>query len=90
MRVVLANKDVESVEENDHGEVEEGEPCSVWLEMTLEDKSVAVDPLRLERLMELDVGDADRAPCEEGGDCDQVLEPAEDGCRAARSDRQVC
>lgn len=88
--MVLANEDIESVEDDDHGEVEEGKPCSVWLETTLEDKSVAVNSLRLERLVELDVGDANRAPCEKGGDGDQVLEPTENSCRATRANRQVC
>ena len=90
MRVVLANKHIKAIEHDDHGEIVESEPRSVWLESGLEHKSIAVDSLRLERLVELDVGDADRAPCEKRGDGDQVLEPSEDGCRATRVDRQVC
>ena len=88
--VVLANEDIKSIEENDDGKVEEGKPCSVWLETTLEDKGVAVNSLRLERLVELNIGQADRAPCEKGGDGDQILEPSENGCRATGSNGQVC
>lgn len=78
VRVMLANKDIKSVEDDDHSEVEEGEPRSVWLEVRPEHESVTVNSLSLERLMKLDVGNADRAPCEEGSDGGQVLEPAED------------
>jgi hypothetical protein len=90
VRVVLANKDIKAVEENDDGEVDEGEPGGVWLETTLEDKSVAINSLRLERLVEPYIGEADRAPCEKGGDGDQVLEPTEDCRRATGANGQVC
>ena len=64
VRVVLANEDIETIEDDDHGEVPECEPRSVWLEARPKHESVAVNSLSLERLVELDVGDADRAPCE--------------------------
>lgn len=76
-------KDVEAVEEDDDGEEDEGEPGGVGLEGGLEDESVAVDALCLEGFVELDVGDADADPAEEGGDCGQVLEPGEDYVGAA-------
>jgi hypothetical protein len=86
VRVMLSNKHVEAVEEDDHDEVDQGEPGSVWLEMTLEDKSVAVNPLGFEGLVELEIGNADRAPGEEGGNGSQVLEPCENNRWATRAD----
>lgn len=76
--MVLSNEDVESVEDDDDGEVREREPSGIWLELALEHERVAVHSLGLECLVELDVREADRAPGEERGDGGQVLEPAED------------
>lgn len=71
--MVLASKYFKSVEDDDEGEIKESEPSGVWLEMALEDESVAVNTLCFERLIELDVGEADGTPCEERGDGGQVL-----------------
>ena len=83
--MVLTNEDIEAVKDDDESEVGEGEPCSIWLELALEDESVTVYTLGIERLVELDVGYADRAPCEERGDSGQVLEPIEDYGWATRA-----
>jgi len=40
-----ANKDVEAIENDDDGEVNKGKPSSIWLEMSLEYKSVTVNVL---------------------------------------------
>jgi hypothetical protein len=71
--VVLASEDFKSIENDDHGEVEEGQPSGVWLEMAPEDEGIAVNTLRFERPVELDVGETDGTPCEERGDGGQVL-----------------
>lgn len=57
--MMLANKDVKTVEKDDQGKIGESCPCSVWLEVTLKHQGVSVNSLRLECLMELDVGKAD-------------------------------
>jgi len=67
VRMMLTNEDIKSVEEDDNGEVGEGEPGSEWLEWRLEDKSIAVNTLSLKCLIELHVCNADGAPGEEGG-----------------------
>lgn len=82
---MLANEDVESVEDNDHGKVDQGEPSSVWLELALEDKCITVNALGEESLVELDIRDADRAPGEQRSNSRQVLEPLECGLGATLS-----
>lgn len=59
VRVVLSNKDIESVEQDNHGEVQQGEPSSVWGEMGSENERVSINALSLERTIELDVRNAD-------------------------------
>ena len=81
--------DVEAVEDDNEGEVDEGEVGEVWLEGRLEDEGVAVDALGFEGLVELNVCEADAAPGEETGDCGQVLEPFENDVRATGAG-QVC
>lgn len=78
-------KDVEAVEENDDGKEDKGGVGGVGLEGRFEDERVAVDTLRLERLVKLDVGDTDADPGEEVGDCGEVLEPLEHERRARRA-----
>ena len=78
MRVVLSDKDVKAIEDDDQGKVGEGKPGSVWLETTPEHKCVAVDALSFERLVEMDVCDTNRAPSKERGDSGQILEPSKD------------
>lgn len=68
MGVVLANEDVKAVEEDDEGEVDERDPGGVGLEGGFEDERVAVDALGREGFVELDVGNLNGAPGEEGGD----------------------
>ena len=80
-----AGEDVEAIEHCEQREKDEAEPCRVWLESRLEDETVAVDTLRFERGVELDVGDGDGHPGEEIGDGGQVLEPGEDGGGASRA-----
>jgi len=87
---VRRNKDVKTVEDDDHGEEDEGSPGEVGLEGRLEHQGVAVNTLCLERGVELDVGHADGAPGEERGDGGQVLEPIEDESWSTGSDRQIC
>lgn len=77
MRVVLTNKDVKAIEDDNGDEEDQGKPGSVWLETTSEHKSVAVDSLGLESLVKLDVCNANRAPSEKGGDGGEILEPSE-------------
>ena len=76
--MVLSNKDVKSVEDDDQGKIPESNPREVWLEGTFEDKRVAIDALGLEGLVELDIRQTDGAPGEQRADCGQVLEPIED------------
>lgn len=80
-----AGEDVETIEQRDEGEEDEAEPCRVWLESRLEDEGVAVDTLRFECGVELDVGDGDGHPGEKIGNRGQVLEPGEDGGGAGRA-----
>jgi hypothetical protein len=56
--VVFSNKDNEAIEEDDECEEDQGNPCKVWLEMSLEHKSVTINALSLERGMESDIGKA--------------------------------
>lgn len=72
-------EDGEAVEERDDGEEDQRGPCTVGLEFTLEDESVAVDSLCSESSLEANVCDADGHPCEEGCDGGQGLEPFENG-----------
>ena len=58
--------------------------------MRFKHESVAINSLSLERLVELDVGDTNRGPCEQGSNRGQVLEPAEDNRWAARADGEIC
>ena len=68
---------IEAVEEKDQGEKDQGDPAEVGLEGRLEDERIAVDALRFECFVELDVGDRDTDPGEEVGNCHEVLEPGE-------------
>lgn len=56
--MMLSNKDVESVEKDDHCKVGKGKPSGIWLELALEDKSIPVHSLSVERLVELDIRDS--------------------------------
>lgn len=73
---------MESVENDDHREIEEGEPSGVWLKLALEDKCVSVYSLGLECLVELNICDANRAPREESSNGSEVLEPFKNYRRA--------
>ena len=50
---------VEAVEDDDHGEEDQGGPGGVGLEGGFEHESVSVDSLGFKGFVELDVGDAD-------------------------------
>ena len=82
-------KGIEAVEEEDQGEKDQGDPAEVGLKGRLEDERVAVDALRFERFVELDVGDRNTAPGEEVGNCDEILEPGEGFGRSAGSAAEV-
>lgn len=71
-------EDLEAVEDDDQSEVHEGNPSKVWLRLTLEGKSVAVNTLSDESLTEVGVSVADGAPCEQLSNGGKVLEPQED------------
>jgi len=73
-----------AVEENDHGEENKRAPCSVWLELALEDEVVTIDALSNHGLAEAEVGNTDGAPCEQLRNGGQVDEPVEDEVGAAR------
>jgi len=90
MRMVFTNEHIKSVEDDDQGKVDQSKPCGIWLEATLEDKSVSVNTLCLECLVELEICDTDRAPGEERSDGGQVLEPVEDNRWPTRFDGQIC
>jgi hypothetical protein len=62
VRVVFSHEHIKAIEDDDDSEVPEGHPGEVWLERTLEDKSVAVDALGFQGLMKLDVRNTNRAP----------------------------
>jgi hypothetical protein len=56
------------------------------MEMTFENKKIiTIYTLSLKRGMESDIGNAYRAPCEDGGD-GEFLEPAEDESRSTTSE----
>lgn len=76
--VVLSDKYIETVEDDDDGKVDECEVGGVRLETALEHQSVAVYTLGIQGMVELDVCHANRAPSEQACDCGQVLEPVED------------
>lgn len=61
-------EDVETVEKGDDGEEEEGEIRGKGLEGRLKNKSVAVDALSFQSLVELDVCNRDTHPGKEAGD----------------------
>jgi len=67
-----------SLEDDAQRKEDETSPSAVWLEVRPEDKSVAVNSLYLERLLELDVGNANADPGEHVGCGNQVGEPLED------------
>ncbi len=90
MGVVFANKDIKAVEDDDDGKVYECKPSCEWLELAPENESIAVNSLSFERFVELQVRYADGAPCEEGCNGGQVLEPVEHNGWATRVDGQVC
>jgi len=89
MLVARANKDIEAVEDNDQAEEDQGNPGQIGLEVRPEHQGVTVNALCLEGGVELDVGQANGAPSEEGGDGGQVLEPCEDESWSTISDRQI-
>lgn len=72
------SEDLEAVEEDDERKVGKRHPGEVRLPLALEDHRVAVDILSETGLVETGEGVANRAPCEERGNCGQVLEPRED------------
>ena len=82
-------EDVEAVENDDHGEEGQRKISCVGLEGRLEYESVAIDSLRLEGFMELDVSNANAHPREQIGDGGQVLEPLEDYGGTGRA-TQIC
>lgn len=81
VRVVLTNEDIKSIEQNDHDEETQRDPGCVWLESTLEDKGVSIDPLSCQRAVKFDVGDTNGAPGEKRGNGSQILKPRE-SCRS--------
>lgn len=70
---------------DDDGEVGKGEPGGVGLERALEHQLVAINTLRLQGVVELDVRQADGAPGEELRDRGQIVEPEEDDIGSARA-----
>lgn len=57
--MMFSHEDVETVEEDDEREVEQRDPCKVWLEVRFEHEGVPVHALGFERSVEPDIGDAD-------------------------------
>ena len=86
---VAVDENVKAVEEDNDDEEAERAPGQVRLEGALHHQRVAVDALRLQRLVEAQVAHADRAPREQTGNRRQVLEPVERRCRTTRARRQV-
>lgn len=84
-----AGDGVETVEEDDQAEEDEAEPGEVRLEGGLENEGIAINALRTKGLVELDIGNANRAPGEDGADGSQVLEPRECLTGACGSGREV-
>jgi len=56
--VMFTNKDIKSIEKDDEGEEDERNPRKIWLKWRLEDEGITVNTLSLERLVELDIGNA--------------------------------
>jgi len=81
---VAVGENLPAVKENDHGKENKRAPCSVWLELALEDEVVTVDALGDHGLAEAKVGDTDGAPCEQLRNGGQIDEPVEDEVGAAR------
>ena len=82
-------KGIEAVEEKDQGEKDQGDPAEVGLKGRLEDERIAVDALRFECFVELDVRDRYADPGEEVGNGDKILEPGEGFCGSARAATEV-
>jgi len=74
---VALDEDGEAIEDDNNTEIDEGEPCRVWLPLGLEDECVAVDVLSDERGAEAKICNADGDPGEELSDCYEILEPQE-------------
>ena len=73
-------EDVETVKKDDDDEEKQSAICHVWLEMRLEYQGISIHSLGLESLMELDVRDTNADPCEQIGDCGQILKPLKYYC----------
>ena len=76
---------VESVEQDDYREEDEGSICCVWLESGFVDEGIPVDSLCPHSLVESNIGNQDRGPREEGGDGGDILEPLESCVRPTRA-----
>ena len=68
---------VKAIEQDDDAEENECKPGGVGLERGFEDEGVAVNALGDERLVELNICDADADPGEEISDGGEILEPLE-------------
>ena len=82
-------EDLETVEENDEGEVRKASPGNVGLPFALEDHSATVDVLGNACRTEPGVCVGDGAPSEKRRDGGQVLEPPED-LVGTSADTHVC
>lgn len=87
--MMLADEDVEAIEEDDEGEEDQGGPGRIGLEPGLEHKGITINTLRFQCVIELDVGYADRAPGKQAGNGSQVLEPGKHLGWTARLDGEV-
>ena len=80
---------VEAIEEDDQAKKDETHPCQIWLKGRSEDQSTTVNALRRESLVEHDVGNANRHPCEKSGNRGQVLKPSERLSSTSRASGQI-
>jgi hypothetical protein len=69
---------IEAIEEDDQTKEDCCSIRQIRLERRLERERATIDALRLRRVVEANIRDADRHPGEEGGDGGEVLEPRED------------
>lgn len=88
--MMLSNKDMETIQEDNDTEVSQSSIRSIRLESTLERQSVPVNTLCLQRMVESDISNTDTTPCKQERHGCQVLEPSEDDCWTTFADREVC
>lgn len=88
--MMLSNKHMEPVEEDNNTEVSQSSISSIGLESTLERQSIPINTLRLQCMIEPDISNTDTAPSKQKRNSGQVLEPSKDDGWSSLTDREIC